>query len=160
MPRNSGISNQTLRPFKAVERRLASGQQLLTTPKTSNRMATIRQSGTAPELQVRRTLSALGYRYRLRNRDLPGSPDLANRSRKWAVFVHGCYWHHHANCPRATIPKTNPEFWRAKFAANRIRDASAKRALQNKGYRVATMWECECQSLAVRKLIVERLKVH
>jgi DNA mismatch endonuclease (patch repair protein) len=151
------MSRQVLRPFKSVERRLVSGRQLQTTPATSNRMASIRQSGTAPEMHVRRALAALGYYYRLRNRDLPGSPDIANRSRKWAVFVHGCYWHHHSGCHRATTPKSNRDFWLAKFAANRTRDADVERALAGRGFRIATIWECECQRSSLGNLIIERL---
>jgi DNA mismatch endonuclease (patch repair protein) len=154
------MSRQVLRPFKSVEQRLVSGQQLKTTPAASNRMANIRQSGTAPEMYVRRALAALGYHYRLRNRDLPGSPDIANRSGKWAVFVHGCYWHHHSGCRRATTPKSNREFWLAKFAANRTRDADVERALAGRGFRIATIWECECQPSALSKLIIERLNAH
>src|SRR5579864_6957369 len=106
------------RPFKSVEKRLSGRRRLLTTPETSERMARVRRKGTAPEVVVRTALSHLGYRYTLANGDLPGSPDLANRSKKWAVFVHGCYWHHHAVCPRATTPKSNTAFWLAKFTAN------------------------------------------
>jgi DNA mismatch endonuclease (patch repair protein) len=116
---------------------------LLRDPKTSARLGRIRQKDTAPEQLVRSILSALGVRYRVRNRDLPGSPDVANRARRWAVFVHGCFWHAHAGCPRATIPKRNREFWTAKFAANRARDARAIAALLEAKYRVAVVWECE-----------------
>lgn len=115
-------------------------------------MSKIRQKGTAPEIGVRRALSFLGYRYTLNNHDLPGSPDLANRSRKWAVFVHGCYWHHHADCPRATTPKSNTGFWLAKFAANKRRDAEAVDALGRRGYAVITLWECECGSSSAKRI--------
>ncbi len=160
MPRNSVTSNQPLRPFKSAERRLASGRKLQTTPTTSRRMAKIRQSGTAPEILVRSALSGIGYRYRLRNRDLPGSPDIANRLRKWAVFVHGCYWHHHADCPRATIPKSNRGFWRAKFAANRKRDADAERALVEMGFRVVTIWGCACLQPSIGNIIMHGLRAN
>ena len=110
---------------------------------TSARLALIRQHGTAAELAVRRLATALGLRYRVRNRDLPGSPDLANRARRWAVFVHGCYWHSHEGCVRATVPKRNRAFWRGKFAANRARDLRALAALRGMGYATAVVWECE-----------------
>ena len=71
---------------------------------TSARMGNIRQRGTEPELAVRAMLTALGVRYRTGNRDLPGSPDLANRGRHWAIFVHGCFWHAHPGCVKATMP--------------------------------------------------------
>ena len=152
------------RPFKAVEKRLAGRRRLLTTPETSERMARVRRKGTAPEALVRSVLSRLGYRYTLANADLAGSPDLANRSKKWAVFVHGCYWHHHAGCPRATTPKTNTAFWLAKFAANERRDGEAVEALESIGFTVATIWECECDSprsirVAVGKRGVRRSRI-
>jgi len=92
---------------------------------------------------VRRILYSLGHRYRVQNRNLPGSPDIANRSRRWAIFVHGCYWHRHAGCKKATTPKRNSEFWKAKFERNVQRDASAVRELEAMGFRVVTVWECE-----------------
>src|ERR1700733_258871 len=146
MRRNSATSNEVRRPFKVVEKRLAGRRRLLTTQETSERMARVRRRGTAPELLVRRAVSSLGYRYRLNNKDLAGSPDLANRSKKWAVFVHGCYWHHHLGCSGATTPKSNTGFWLAKFDANRQRDARAVDALKCRGYAVITLWECECSS--------------
>lgn len=106
-------------------------------------MARVRQKGTAAELVVGDVLRSLGAHYRLNVRRLPGSPDFANRRRKWVVFVHGCFWHHHDGCVRATVPKTNRAFWRSKFAANRERDRRAVRALRRDGFVVVTIWECE-----------------
>lgn len=94
------------------------------------------------ELIVRRWFYRNGIRFRTRNRDLPGSPDIANRRRQWAVFVHGCFWHAHGCRPR-TIPGTNTSYWESKFARNRERDALAVAALKGMGYKVATVWECE-----------------
>lgn len=88
-------------------------------------------------------LRAMGLRYRKNVRTLPGSPDFANRRAAWAVFVNGCYWHHHTGCRRATVPKTNREFWIKKFAANRRRDARAVRELRLRGLQVLIIWECE-----------------
>lgn len=109
---------------------------------TSKRMAGVRRSDTRPELVVRQQLHALGHRYRVRNRDLPGSPDIANRSRLWAVFVHGCYWHRHG-CKATTTPKRNRAFWEAKFHRNVERDRERAEALREDGYRVVVVWECE-----------------
>jgi DNA mismatch endonuclease (patch repair protein) len=92
---------------------------------------------------VRKLLHALGYRFRVHNRDLPGSPDVANRTRRWAVFVHGCFWHRHGGCKRTTTPTRNQEFWLDKFAANLARDARVQAALREQGYRVMVVWECE-----------------
>lgn len=101
---------------------------------------------TLPELAVRRVLGRLGLRYRLENRDLPGSPDVANRRGRWAIFVHGCYWHAHEGCPRHTIPKRNRDFWIAKFADNKARDIRAILDLEALGYRTLQIWECETKS--------------
>jgi DNA mismatch endonuclease (patch repair protein) len=134
-------------PFKKVERRLAGKAALRTDAVTSARMSRIRQAGTEPEMTVRRAVSTLGLRYTVNNKDLPGSPDLANRSRRWAVFVHGCYWHRHAGCYRATTPRTNTEFWLNKFSRNVARDAEARGTLRRKGYKVLTLWQCELDSI-------------
>ena len=112
-------------------------------PKRSALMARVRQRGTDAELTVGSALRQLGASYRLNVRKLPGSPDFANKARKWAIFVHGCFWHRHTGCVRATVPKTNEMFWRDKFAANRRRDAQAIRELRRLGFRVAIVWECE-----------------
>lgn len=122
---------------------------------TSVRLSRIRQHGTFPELAVRRIAAAAGLHYRTRNRDLPGSPDLANRSKRWAVFVHGCYWHSHEGCSRATVPKRNRAFWKAKFVANRARDRRAVCQLRSLGFRVLTVWECEVGDTdAIRKRLL------
>ncbi len=135
-------------------RREVDGHLIVFDSATSQRMGGIRQKGTSPELAVRKQLTELGCRYRVNNRDLPGSPDIANRSRKWAVFVHGCYWHRHEGCKKATTPKRNRDFWVAKFEANVARDRRAVRELRGMGYLVVTVWECETVQSAVlrRKL--------
>jgi DNA mismatch endonuclease (patch repair protein) len=120
-------------------------RRIITDTKTSARLARVRQSSTAPELVMRRALAALGHRFRTRNRDLPGSPDIANRKRRWALFVHGCFWHRHPGCSRTTTPKRNRRFWLDKFQANRTRDGRAQRALAALGYRVVVVWECETE---------------
>jgi len=106
-------------------------------------MGRVRQSGTAPELVVRKILRTLGAGYRIGARDLPGRPDLSNKRSRWAIFVHGCYWHHHTNCRAGTVPKNNRDFWTEKFATNRARDARAVRTLRLGGFRVALVWECQ-----------------
>lgn len=105
-------------------------------------MSRIRQSGTKPELIVARALRELGIGYRKNARDLPGSPDFVNRGRRWAIFVNGCYWHHH-RCRRGTVPKRNREFWVAKFMVNRRRDARSIRELRKRSFAVILIWECE-----------------
>ncbi|WP_248360513.1 very short patch repair endonuclease [Anaeromyxobacter oryzae] len=112
---------------------------------TSIRLGRIRQHGTSAELLVRQILHGLGLRFRVGARDLPGSPDIVNRSKRWAVFVHGCFWHAHRGCPRATVPKRNREFWIAKFSANTQRDRASVAALRRLGFRVVVVWECQVE---------------
>jgi DNA mismatch endonuclease (patch repair protein) len=109
-------------------------------------------------LIVRRVVHSLGHRFRIHNRDLPGSPDLANRRRGWAIFVHGCYWHGHEGCPRATVPKTNSDWWIEKFADNRRRDIRKEALLREMGVRVIVVWECELADLdALRARVAQAL---
>jgi len=135
-------------PFKRVEKRLADRRSVSTTPETSKRMGRIRRHGTTPELIARSVVSSLGARYTLKNRDLPGSPDLANRTRKFAIFINGCFWHRHTGCLRATVPKRNRQFWQAKFSRNVERDAFAAKALKKVGFDVAIIWECQLRNPA------------
>ncbi|WP_036241992.1 very short patch repair endonuclease [Mesorhizobium sp. STM 4661] len=114
---------------------------------TSARMAGIRQKGTKIETQVATVLRELGLHYRKNVKRLPGSPDFANGSRHWAVFVNGCFWHHHTGCHRATVPKSNTKFWTSKFRANRQRDAYAIVELRREGFKVVVVWECQIECI-------------
>ena len=114
---------------------------------TLRRMSRQRQKDTRPEILTRRILHRLGHRFRTGNRDLPGSPDIANRRRRWAVFVHGCYWHRHEGCSRATTPKRNRGFWLEKFEANQARDLRVADELRDQGFTVLTVWECQTSDL-------------
>lgn len=118
---------------------------------TSRRMAKIKGTATGPEIVARKVLSSLGVRYRLLNRDLQGSPDLANRSAGWVIFVHGCFWHRHPGCPRSTSPTRNVAYWQEKFRRTEQRDAEAQLQLLEAGWRVYTIWEC-CAETAARKV--------
>ena len=106
-------------------------------------MARVKGRDTGPELLVRRALWAAGLRYRLQAADLPGRPDLVFRGRRVALFVHGCFWHQHGNCRAGRMPTAHRDFWTAKLTRNTDRDAETKRALQQLGWRVLTVWECE-----------------
>lgn len=106
-------------------------------------MQKVRQRHTKPELIVRRTVHALGYRFRLHRKDLPGSPDLALPKHKIAIFVHGCFWHRHPGCRLASTPKSNSEFWNDKFRRNVERDSRKETELRDLGWRVMVVWECE-----------------
>ena len=109
-------------------------------------MKSVRSRNTGPELAVRRFLHGAGLRYRLHDRSLPGSPDLVFKRYRAVVFVHGCFWHRHPGCSRATTPKTRTDFWRAKFDANVVRDHAAIAALEERGWRVLVVWECSTRS--------------
>jgi DNA mismatch endonuclease (patch repair protein) len=109
----------------------------------SRRMKAVRRRDTKPEMEARRLLWEAGARFRLCPQDLPGTPDIANKSARWAVFVNGCFWHGHRNCARATLPKSNRPFWEEKLAANRRRDARKALALRHLGYQVLVVWQCE-----------------
>lgn len=106
-------------------------------------MGRVRSRDTVPEMLVRRLTHALGYRYRLHGKDLPGKPDLVFRSRRKVIFVHGCFWHRHSGCALARLPKSREDFWLPKLEANRQRDLETESALQVKGWAVLTIWECE-----------------
>jgi DNA mismatch endonuclease (patch repair protein) len=122
-----------------------------TDPARSDLMRRVRQRGTRAENQVADALRGLGVFYRRNVRSLPGSPDFANKSRKWALFVNGCFWHRHKNCGRASTPKRNRDFWLDKFEANEKRDHRNVQLLKSMGFRVFTFWECESgQSLQLR----------
>lgn len=88
----------------------------------------------------------LGYRFRLGGRNLPGRPDLVFPGRKAVIFVHGCFWHRHENCRKATSPKSRAEFWGAKFQRNVARDRQSVEELRRLGWRVLVVWECETRS--------------
>jgi DNA mismatch endonuclease (patch repair protein) len=110
-------------------------------------MARIRGKDTKPEMIVRRALHRLGYRYRLHRMDLPGRPDIVFPARKVVLFVHGCFWHAHAGCKIANMPKSRREYWNAKFARNKDRDEHNATLLTQAGWRVMTVWECETKDM-------------
>jgi len=122
----------------------------IVSPATRSRMMkAVKQANTSAELEVRKLVAALGIRYRMRNRDLPGSADLANRTRRWAIFVNGCFWHGHKNCPKtkggagSRVPKSRNRFWKQKLQDNRRRDATKCHQLRALGFRVLIVWECQ-----------------
>lgn len=116
-------------------------------------MSRIRGKDTKPELIVRRLAHALGYRFRVHRRDLPGVPDLVFPGRRKVVFVHGCFWHRHSGCRYAYAPKSNIDFWQKKFSANVRRDKEVEHALRETGWDQLVIWECETsdvESLSAR----------
>lgn len=118
----------------------------LTPEERSKRMSRIRSSDTSPELALRRALHALGLRYRLHSKELPGRPDIVLARHKAVVFVHGCFWHRHEGCKVATTPRSNTAFWQDKFDRNVARDKKVQSLLREKGWKVIVAWECEVGS--------------
>lgn len=115
-------------------------------------MSGIRGKDTKPEMFVRRGLHRLGFRFRLHDRSLPGTPDLVLPKYNAVVFVHGCFWHGH-DCHLGTKPATRKEFWQAKFAENRERDRKAREALLQTGWRVLEIWECAIRGVSEEERI-------
>ena len=118
-------------------------------PQRSANMARVKGKDTGPELLVRRILHSSGKRYRLHARELPGCPDIVFRGLRKAIFVHGCFWHRHWGCPRASTPRTRVEFWEAKFDKNRERDRNNQDALRELGWSFLIVWECETKEADV-----------
>jgi len=128
----------------------------LTPEERSEIMARVRSKNMRPELAVRMLVFAMGYRYRLHARDLPGSPDLVFRRRRKVIFVHGCFWHRHSNCALARLPKSRIEFWTPKLEGNRKRDEKNRRALRRDGWSVLTVWECQLKSSSALERRIRR----
>ncbi len=122
---------------------------ILTPQRRSALMSRIRSKDTKPELTVRRIAHAMGYRFRLHRRDLPGAPDLVFPRLKKAVFVHGCFWHRHPRCRYAYHPKSNLAFWRKKFSTNVTRDHTVLKMLRKLGWDVLVIWECQTDDVSV-----------
>jgi DNA mismatch endonuclease (patch repair protein) len=104
-------------------------------------MSRIRSKDTKPEILLRKALHGVGFRYRLHDRKLLGSPDLVFPKYRAVIFVHGCFWHRHG-CKWTTMPSSREDFWNAKFAANVERDKNNMYKLQKLGWRVLIVWEC------------------
>jgi len=112
-------------------------------------MRRVKSKDTTPELKVRKALTALGARYRLHRKDLPGNPDIVLPGRRLALFVHGCFWHGHDCARGARVPKQNRGYWTAKVGRNRARDAANRAKLEASGWRVETIWECQLKDAPV-----------
>ena len=114
----------------------------------SENMRRIRSAGTAPEMAVRRMAHAMGYRYRLHKKGLPGKPDMVFASRCKAVFVHGCFWHQHTapGCPITRQPKSNQSYWTAKLERHRERDLVHESRLHELGWQTLIVWECQIEA--------------
>jgi len=124
----------------------------LSLEKRSWNMSRIRSKNTKPELIVRKMLHNSGIRYRLHVKDLPGKPDLSNKSKGFAIFVNGCFWHHHEGCKRANIPKSNKDYWVPKLERNVNRQKDNIQSLHDMGMKAHIIWECEVKNMKVEKI--------
>lgn len=121
----------------------------LTQQQRSERMGRVRGVDTKPEIAVRRLVHAMGYRYRLHSRQLPGRPDLVFAGRRKVIFVHGCFWHRHPDphCKLARLPKSRLGFWQTKLEGNRERDLRNEEELRELGWEALAIWECQLGDL-------------
>lgn len=115
-------------------------------------MRAVTSADTRLELMVRRYIHRLGYRYRLHRKDLPGTPDLVFAARRKVIFVHGCFWHQHSCRQGNRLPKSRQDYWVPKLRRNVERDAADQRLLQESGWNVMVIWECETKKGCVDAL--------
>ena len=132
----------------------AIGMDTVSREKRSEMMRAVKGKDTTPERIVRSAAHALGLRFRLHRKELPGRPDLVFAKYRVALFVNGCFWHRHSLCKKATIPSSNRDFWLEKFDQNVRRDEQKQRQLEALGWRVVVLWECQVKTLdgAMRRL--------
>ena len=115
----------------------------LTKEQRSENMRRIRSKDTKPEKAIRSLVHSMGFRYRLHCPSLPGKPDIVLSKYKTIIFCHGCFWHQHKNCKRASVPKTNTDYWIPKLKKNVVRFKKVKLGLKKMGWNVVVIWECE-----------------
>jgi DNA mismatch endonuclease, patch repair protein len=120
-------------------------------------MASVKNKGTKPEVSLRKALFGLGYRYKINDKTLPGSPDIVLPKFNSIIFVHGCFWHGHTNCLKAISPKSNKEFWQSKIKRNKQRDQITNIALQKMGWNIIIVWDCELRNLKSFQLTISKL---
>lgn len=138
-------------PAKRKSKRLASRSDPLSQEQRRYCMSRIRGQNTKPEILIRKSLHALGYRFRIHRKDLPGTPDIVLPKYHAAIFVHGCFWHGH-DCDLFKWPKSRAEFWREKITKTRKSDADAVALLRHRGWRVLVIWECALRGRKRRPL--------
>lgn len=130
----------------------------LSTSKRSWNMSRIKSKDTSLEIEVRKYLYHHGFRYRKNVKDLPGTPDIVLTKYHTAIFINGCFWHHHFNCKLAYVPKSRTEYWLKKFESNINNDIEKEKELRELDYKVIIVWECElkeCFGYRMEKLIEE-----
>lgn len=133
--------------------------KLSSTERRSALMASIPSRNTRPEITVRRLLHAMGYRFRLHGRQLPGCPDIVLARHKAAIFVHGCFWHQHKGCADGHLPRARTDYWWPKLKRNVRRDVEAIEALKVLSWKILVVWECETrQPERLRERLIEFLR--
>lgn len=126
---------------------------VLTADQRRRCMSRVRSRNTKPEISLRIALWQLGFRYRANDKRLPGKPDIVLPKYRTVIFVHGCFWHGHKDCPNYTVPKTHTDFWTAKIARNQERDQETWRQLEAKGWAVIIVWECELKKQRLQETV-------
>jgi DNA mismatch endonuclease (patch repair protein) len=131
----------------------------LSTEQRSENMRRIRSNDTKPELALRTMLHKLGYRFRLHRKDLPGRPDIVFPGRLKVIFVHGCFWHQHPGCREGRVPGSRLDYWTPKLERNLVRDAANRNLLEEQGWGVLVIWECDLRNpLALSKRVKQFLE--
>lgn len=123
----------------------------------SERMSRVRAKDTKLEFVVRRIIHSLGYRYRLHFKELPGHPDLVFSKKRKVIFIHGCFWHLHEGCSIYRYPKSRLDFWTPKLQGNKQRDIENQSKLNELGWEILVIWECEVKNVKDRQALQERI---
>ncbi len=123
-------------------------------------MSKIKSKNTKPEIRLRKELFKSGLRYRIHYKKILGKPDIVFISKKVAIFVNGCFWHHHEGCKKASTPKSNTSFWEQKIESNLNRDKNNHQALMNMGWKVIVVWECELDKIHDLPSIINNIKMY
>ena len=124
----------------------------------SYNMSRIRSTNTKPEMLVRKFLHANGFRYKLHDKTLPGKPDIVLPKYGTLIFVHGCFWHGHANCKYYKVPQTNTHWWLNKINGNIANDTKAIKTLKKQGWKIIHLWECDLKPMKISSTLSKLLK--
>jgi DNA mismatch endonuclease (patch repair protein) len=123
----------------------------------SYNMSQIKSGNTKPEILVRKFLHAHGFRYSLHKKTLPGKPDIVLPKYKTIIFIHGCFWHGHANCKYFVVPKTRTQWWLNKINTNKANDVKVAKALKKEGWKVIIVWECKLKQAKIERTLLSLL---
>jgi DNA mismatch endonuclease (patch repair protein) len=120
-------------------------------------MSGIKNKNTSPEILVRKAVFKFGFRYKINDKSLPGSPDIVLPKYKTVIFVHGCFWHGHAQCNKSITPKTNLDFWKSKIEKNKKRDRKVNSDLKKLGWKIITVWDCKLINIKTHELTIDKI---